>query len=116
MDEVTGDLNHFGNELETIANLTEGADETIVYMKDSTTSAQKSASPGVMLNWSTPLCPLFECLLGKELWLKYYSNYSPEKSIIFFFFLDLYFKKSASMLDDVVRFEKTIIAQEEQML
>lgn len=50
MDEVTGDLNHFGNELETIANLTEGADETIVYMKDSTTSAQKSASPGVMLN------------------------------------------------------------------
>ncbi|XP_040892039.1 fibrinogen gamma chain isoform X2 [Toxotes jaculatrix] len=73
MPEVTRDLNNLQRELETIANLTNGAEETIVYMKDSATSAQKS---------------------------------SPQ---------DSYFKKSSSMLDEVLRFEKTITTQEQQI-
>ncbi|XP_017262099.1 fibrinogen gamma chain [Kryptolebias marmoratus] len=71
---VNEDLTAMQEQLETIANLTNGAEETISYMKDSTTSAQKSALP------------------------------------------DPYYKKSSSMLDDVLRFEKTIIAQEQQIL
>ncbi|XP_070774356.1 fibrinogen gamma chain [Enoplosus armatus] len=74
MPVVNKDLDNLLGELETIANLTQGAEDTVVYMKDSATSAQKSSSP------------------------------------------DSYFKKSSSMLDDVLRFEKTIITQEQQML
>ncbi|KAG8014660.1 Fibrinogen gamma chain [Nibea albiflora] len=70
---VTQELDDLQRELETIANLTQGAEQTVVYMKDSTTSAQKS---------------------------------SPQ---------DSYIKKSSSVLDDVVRFEKTIIEQERQL-
>ncbi|XP_037546217.1 fibrinogen gamma chain [Nematolebias whitei] len=70
---VNKDLNTMQHELEKIANLTYGAEETISYMKDSTTAAQKSALP------------------------------------------DPYYKKSSSMLDDVLRFEKTIITQEQQI-
>ncbi|KAM4585272.1 fibrinogen gamma chain [Odontesthes bonariensis] len=70
---VSNDLTDMQRELETITNLTQGAEDKIVYMKDSATSAQKSSQP------------------------------------------DAYFKKSSSMLDDVLRFEKTIIAQEQQM-
>lgn len=33
-----------------------------------------------------------------------------------FLISDAYFKKSSSMLDDVLRYEKTIIAQEQQIL
>ncbi|CAJ1052581.1 fibrinogen gamma chain [Xyrichtys novacula] len=61
------------DELENIANLTQGAEETVIYMKDSTTSAQKQ---------------------------------SP---------VDPYFRKSTGMLDDVLRFEKTILTQEQQI-
>ncbi|KAF7223482.1 fibrinogen gamma chain [Nothobranchius furzeri] len=71
---VNEDLKTMQAELETITNLTQGADETIVYMRDSATSAQKSS------------------------------------------LTDPYFKRSSSMLDDVLRFEKTIIAQEQQIL
>ncbi|CAG5928674.1 unnamed protein product [Menidia menidia] len=70
---VNQDLADMQRELETIANLTEGAEEKIVDMKDSAVSAQKSSQP------------------------------------------DLYYKRSSSMLDDVLRYEKTIIAQEQQM-
>ncbi|XP_028273155.1 fibrinogen gamma chain [Parambassis ranga] len=70
---VNSDLDKMQWDLETIANLTQGAEETIVYMKDSATAAQKSSQS------------------------------------------DSYFKKSSSMLDDVLRFEKTIIAQEQQI-
>nr|XP_046274206.1 fibrinogen gamma chain [Scatophagus argus] len=70
---VDTDLDNLLRELETIANLTTEAEETVTYMKDSVTSAQKSATP------------------------------------------DPFFKKSSSMLDDVLRFEKTIIAQEQQI-
>ncbi|XP_059199174.1 fibrinogen gamma chain [Centropristis striata] len=70
---VRNELYDMEDTLETIANLTQGAEETVVYMKDSTTSAQKSSQP------------------------------------------DSYYKKSSSMLDDVLRFEKTIIAQEQQI-
>uniref|UniRef100_A0A3Q1CSQ9 Fibrinogen C-terminal domain-containing protein n=1 Tax=Amphiprion ocellaris TaxID=80972 RepID=A0A3Q1CSQ9_AMPOC len=73
MPGVENDLDDMQSQLETIANLTQGAESTITYMKDSTTSAQKSAQP------------------------------------------DPYFKKSTNMLDDVLRFEKTIIAQEQQI-
>ncbi|KAI3352495.1 hypothetical protein L3Q82_005450 [Scortum barcoo] len=70
---VDKDLNDMQHELETIANLTQGTEETVVYMKDSATSAQKASSP------------------------------------------DPNFKKSSSMLDDVLRYEKTIIQQEQQI-
>ncbi|XP_033985127.1 fibrinogen gamma chain [Trematomus bernacchii] len=71
--EVDRDLDDLQETLETIANLTQGAQETVVHMKDSTTSAQKTSLP------------------------------------------DPYHRKSSNMLDDVVRFEKTIIAQEQQI-
>ncbi|XP_010727716.2 fibrinogen gamma chain [Larimichthys crocea] len=70
---VTRELDDLVQALETIANLTQEAEETVVYMKDSTTSAQKSV---------------------------------PQ---------DSYIKKSSSILDEVVRFEKTIVAQEQQI-
>ncbi|XP_051241362.1 fibrinogen gamma chain [Dicentrarchus labrax] len=72
MPEVNKDLDDLQRDLDSIANLTQGAEDTVVYMKDSATSAQKS---------------------------------SP----------DSYFKKSSSMLEDVLRFEKTIITQEQQI-
>ncbi len=43
---VSHDLDSMQRELETIANLTQGAEETAVYMKDSVTSAQKTSEPG----------------------------------------------------------------------
>ena len=70
---VDRDLSSLQRELETITNLTQGAEEQITHMKDSTAAAQKS---------------------------------SPQ---------DTYLKKSSSMLDDVLHFEKTIIAQEQQI-
>ncbi|XP_030273395.1 fibrinogen gamma chain [Sparus aurata] len=73
LPNVNRDLDSMQRDLETIANLTQGADETVVYMKDSVTSAQKSGGP------------------------------------------DTHFKKSSSILDDVLRFEKTIITQEQQI-
>ena len=47
LPNVNRDLDSMQRDLETIANLTQGADETVVYMKDSVTSAQKSAGPGL---------------------------------------------------------------------
>ncbi|KAM9363732.1 fibrinogen gamma chain [Symphorus nematophorus] len=73
MPDVDRDLDNLQYELETIANLTQGTEETVVFMKDSTVAAQKSSPP------------------------------------------DAHFKKSSSVLDDVLRFEKTIIAQEQQI-
>uniref|UniRef100_A0A672IFX4 Fibrinogen C-terminal domain-containing protein n=1 Tax=Salarias fasciatus TaxID=181472 RepID=A0A672IFX4_SALFA len=69
---VDHELDSMEKSLEIVTNLTREADETITYMKDSTTSAQKSQQ-------------------------------------------DVYFKKSSSMLDDILRFEKAIIAQEQQI-
>ncbi|TNN89718.1 Fibrinogen gamma chain [Liparis tanakae] len=45
MPEVDEDLERMQNKLAMIANLTQGADQTIVYMKDSTLLAQKNALP-----------------------------------------------------------------------
>ncbi|AWP05361.1 putative fibrinogen gamma chain isoform 4 [Scophthalmus maximus] len=73
MPGVDRDLSNLQRDLESIANLTQGAEEKIVHMKDSTTSAQKSSIQ------------------------------------------DPLFKKSSSMLDDVIRFEKTIVTQEQQI-
>ncbi|XP_071390579.1 fibrinogen gamma chain [Centroberyx affinis] len=73
MPGVDKDLDYMLDELDRIANLTEVAEEKVVYMKDSATSAQKSSQP------------------------------------------DQYYKKTSSMLDDVIRFEKTIVAQEQQI-
>ncbi|XP_053475302.1 fibrinogen gamma chain [Ictalurus furcatus] len=69
---VVKDLNHIDELLQEISNLTRGAQDKVVYLKDSQTQAQKS---------------------------------SP----------DLYIQKSSSMLDDVLRFERTILSQEEQI-
>uniref|UniRef100_A0A8C5E0I2 Fibrinogen C-terminal domain-containing protein n=1 Tax=Gouania willdenowi TaxID=441366 RepID=A0A8C5E0I2_GOUWI len=69
---VDNDLDELLTELETIANLTQGSEETIVHMKDSAAVSQKTQP-------------------------------------------DLLFKKSTSMLEDILRFEKTIVAQEQQI-
>lgn len=61
-------------DLENIANMTQDAENRVVYMKDSMVAAQKSITP------------------------------------------DVYIKKSSSMLDDVVRFQKTISVQEQQII
>ncbi|KAK5613441.1 hypothetical protein CRENBAI_021630 [Crenichthys baileyi] len=71
---VNEELTAMHNNLELIANLTRGADETITYMKDSTAAAQKSSQP------------------------------------------DPNYKRSSSMLDDVLRYEKTILEQEQQLI
>lgn len=47
---VTRELDDLVQALETIANLTQEAEETVVYMKDSTTSAQKSVPQGNTLS------------------------------------------------------------------
>nr|AAI53663.1 Fgg protein [Danio rerio] len=65
-------LDDMEQELEEIANLTRGAQDKVVYLKDSEAQAQKQ---------------------------------SP----------DTYIKKSSNMLDDILRFEKSILAQEEQI-
>ncbi|XP_033481166.1 fibrinogen gamma chain [Epinephelus lanceolatus] len=70
---VERDLDDMQEQLDTIANLTQGAEEQVVYMKDSASSVQKSSQP------------------------------------------DAQFKKATSLLDDVLRFEKTIITQEQQI-
>ncbi|XP_049901365.1 fibrinogen gamma chain [Epinephelus moara] len=70
---VERDLDDMQEQLDTIANLTQGAEEQVVYMKDSASSVQKSSQP------------------------------------------DAQFKKASNLLDDVLRFEKTIIAQEQQI-
>ncbi|KAM6972313.1 fibrinogen gamma chain [Aplochiton taeniatus] len=71
--QVENDLKGMEEVLDTIANLTRGAEEKVVYMKDSTTSAQKSSQP------------------------------------------DKHLKKSTNMLEDILRYEKTILAQEQQI-
>lgn len=43
---VDDDLDDMLDELDRIANLTQGAEEKVVFMKDSSTSAQKSSQPG----------------------------------------------------------------------
>lgn len=40
------DLDGLQRDLESIANLTQGAEDKVVYMKDSVVSAQKSSTPG----------------------------------------------------------------------
>lgn len=45
-ETVDRDLDSLLRELETIANLTRGAEETITYMKDTAAAHQKSSDPG----------------------------------------------------------------------
>ncbi|XP_059903708.1 fibrinogen gamma chain [Gadus macrocephalus] len=71
--DVYDDLDDMLAKLESIGNLTRGAEEKVVFMRDGATSAHKSSQP------------------------------------------DLYYKRSTSMLDDVTRFEKTILSQEQQI-
>lgn len=40
------DIDNLQHDLDTITNLTQGADETIQYMRDSVTVAQKSSPSG----------------------------------------------------------------------
>lgn len=44
------DADELLEELEMIANMTDGAHETVVYMKDSVTTAQKASLPGNTLS------------------------------------------------------------------
>lgn len=46
MPGVDRELANMQDQLETITNLTQGAEETVVYMKDSAVSAQKTSQPG----------------------------------------------------------------------
>nr|XP_055061346.1 fibrinogen gamma chain-like [Misgurnus anguillicaudatus] len=70
--DVDRQLDQMEQKLEEIFNLTKGAQDKVVYLKDSGTQAQKQ---------------------------------SP----------DTYIKKSSNMLEDILRFEKSIIAQEDQI-
>ncbi|XP_018611716.2 fibrinogen gamma chain-like isoform X2 [Scleropages formosus] len=70
---VDRDLSEIEVSLVDMRNLTKGAQDRVVYMRDSTTQAQKSSSP------------------------------------------EAYIRKSSKMLDDILRFEKSIIAQEAQI-
>ena len=60
MPVVDRDLEKMQKDLETIANLTQGTEETVVYMKDSATSAQKNAGPGNKFNL---ICLVYLCVL-----------------------------------------------------
>ncbi|KAM9818454.1 fibrinogen gamma chain [Syngnathus typhle] len=66
-------LDALQNDLESITNLTQGAQQQVIYMKDSIQTVQKNINP------------------------------------------DVYFQKSSNMLDDVVRFDRIIIEQEQQI-
>ncbi|ROL53147.1 Fibrinogen gamma chain [Anabarilius grahami] len=70
--EMDRQLNDMEQDLMEIANLTRGAQDKVVYLRDSETQAQKQAP-------------------------------------------DTYIKKSSNMLDDILRFEKSILAQEDQI-
>uniref|UniRef100_A0A673HMN5 Fibrinogen gamma chain-like n=1 Tax=Sinocyclocheilus rhinocerous TaxID=307959 RepID=A0A673HMN5_9TELE len=70
--DMDRELDQMEQDLEAIANITRGAQDKVVYLKDSETQAQKQAP-------------------------------------------DTYIKKSTSMLDDILRFEKSILAQEDQI-
>lgn len=48
---TTKDVDEMLEELEMIANMTGEAHETVVYMKDSVTSAQKASLPGNTLSF-----------------------------------------------------------------
>ncbi|KAJ8382700.1 hypothetical protein SKAU_G00034780 [Synaphobranchus kaupii] len=64
-------LDDFEDLLEQIGNLTKGAQDKVVYMRDSASHGQKSTPPA-----------------------------------------DFYFRRSSTMLDDILQFEKSIVAQE----
>ncbi|KAK9980939.1 hypothetical protein ABG768_000520 [Culter alburnus] len=70
--DIDRQLDDMEQDLKEIANLTRGAQDKVVYLRDSETQAQKQAP-------------------------------------------DTYIKKSSSMLDDILRFEKSILAQEDQI-
>uniref|UniRef100_A0A672LNJ0 Fibrinogen C-terminal domain-containing protein n=1 Tax=Sinocyclocheilus grahami TaxID=75366 RepID=A0A672LNJ0_SINGR len=70
--DMDRELDQMEQDLEAIANITRGAQDKVVYLKDSETQAQKQAP-------------------------------------------DTYIKKSTSMLDDILRFEKSILTQEDQI-
>lgn len=98
------ELDSMERDLELIANLTLDTEEKVVYMKDSTVVAQKSSQSGngFILNISHSF---------QRQWMLIFCLF-----YLFIYFLDSYVKKSANMLDDVLRFEKTIYAQEQQIL
>ncbi|XP_036373293.1 fibrinogen gamma chain-like isoform X2 [Megalops cyprinoides] len=72
--EVDRDLDDLEEILQEISNMTKGAQDKVVYMRDSATDAQKSAPKA-----------------------------------------DVYIKKSTNMLDDILRFERSIVSQEAQI-
>lgn len=117
---MTNDLDRMQSELEIIANLTQGSQEKISYMKDSATAAQKSSPEGITVNMTNYIISLY------VLFYYYYKQtVACIESVVqllliccwyWTFISDLYVKKASSMLDDILRFEKTIISQEQQIL
>lgn len=95
------DLDQMLQDLETIANVTQDAEETVVYMKDSMAVAQKTNTPGNGPR-KTPA--------------PQHTHRLAFRSRRLFVSADVFMKKSANMLDDVIRFEKTISVQEQQIL
>lgn len=78
LPNVNRDLDSMQRDLETIANLTQGADETVVYMKDSVTSAQKSGGPGL-----SAVC--FGVITSK--YFKYCCQVMSDFFFLFFFYV-----------------------------
>lgn len=70
---VIRELDNLQRELQTIANLTQGTEDTVVYMKDSATSAQKSSPQGntlinivfMQLHFSTPINKILSLTVNK---------------------------------------------------
>lgn len=101
-----GGLDQMLRDLETIANVTQDAEETVVYMKDSMAVAQKTNTPGN--GPPKDPCPP----KTRAVWVYAHATLR----LRLFVSADVFMKKSANMLDDVVRFEKTISVQEQQIL
>lgn len=113
-ETVDRDLDSLLRELETIANLTRGAEETITYMKDTAVAHQKSSDPGnAVILWHLIILTL---TLMRSGWAAYWCEIENTVKPLIFSISDVHFKKSTSILDDVVRFQKTITAQERQIL
>lgn len=97
------DLKYMEELLQEISNLTKGAQDKVVYLRDTEKQTVKS-SPG-RLAYAPP--PVTDGFRNKLTHFCYYFYY--------YYYTDTYIQKSSSMLDDVLRFEKSIINQEEQI-
>ena len=111
-------------DLERIGNLTRGAEEKVIFMRDSASLAQKSSQPGKNLMMSALdisrewIQKMFRHLFFLSLKCTFVrsSRFFYWTMFVFDFSTDVSYKKSSSMMDDILRFEKTIVSQEQQIL